>query len=166
MCLRQLEDGRATVENQYERSVRPGGNAPPRAVLHDVFEVVLRAWRGLRAIESSGLGLRAACAAHGAARKCGVEDPGSRESSECRSGLGDGLFISSAGLALVTRAVDLHPREVRPGDAIVLSGNVGRHGIAVLSTSEPGPVPSVTQGTRRPTRKPPPTGAVMVKEER
>lgn len=87
MCLRQLEEGRAAAENQYERSVRPDGNAGAQAILREVFEVVPRAWRGIGAIESSGLGLRAGYAAHDAARKFGVADVGGKESTECQSGL-------------------------------------------------------------------------------
>jgi hydrogenase expression/formation protein HypE len=51
-------------------------------------------------------------------------------------GKGDGLFINTTGLGLVGPEVDLHPRKVRPGDAILVSGDVGRHGIAVLSVRE------------------------------
>jgi hydrogenase expression/formation protein HypD len=57
MTVRQLEEGRAEVENQYVRSVREDGNLAARAVLAEVFEVCDRAWRGLGPIERSGLRL-------------------------------------------------------------------------------------------------------------
>ena len=40
MCVRQLEEGRAEVENQYARAVRPGGNEHARELIRRVFEVV------------------------------------------------------------------------------------------------------------------------------
>ncbi|HEX2568791.1 MAG TPA: hydrogenase formation protein HypD [Polyangia bacterium] len=87
MCVRQLEEGRAEVENQYERSVRGAGNAAAQAVLREVFEVVPRTWRGLGEIGASGLGLRPEYAAHDAERKFEVAGVGAAEDPECRSGL-------------------------------------------------------------------------------
>ena len=86
MCVRQLEEGRAEVENQYERSVRPEGNRAAIAVIREVFEVVPRAWRGIGTIAASGLALRGPYAGMDAERRFGVEAVGGRESPECRSG--------------------------------------------------------------------------------
>ena len=58
MCVRQLEEGRAAVENQYTRAVRREGNAPARRLLNEVFRVVPRKWRGIGEIPRSGLALR------------------------------------------------------------------------------------------------------------
>ena len=58
MCVRQLEEGRAEVENQYARSVRREGNRPAQALMREVFRVVPRKWRGIGEIPRSGLGLR------------------------------------------------------------------------------------------------------------
>ncbi len=56
MCVRQLEEGRAEVENQYARSVaRRRATQPARAMIREVFEVVPRSWRGIGAIPASGL---------------------------------------------------------------------------------------------------------------
>lgn len=87
MCLRQLEEGRAEVENQYERAVRSSGNAFARAIIHEVFEVVPRSWRGIGPIADSGLGLRPAYAEHDAVRKFHLESIGGQEAAECKSGL-------------------------------------------------------------------------------
>ncbi len=57
LSLRQLEAGRAEVENQYARSVRPTGNDPAQRMIREVFEVVPRRWRGIGEIPASGLGL-------------------------------------------------------------------------------------------------------------
>jgi hydrogenase expression/formation protein HypE len=51
-------------------------------------------------------------------------------------GKGDGLFLNTAGIGLVPAGVEVHPRRVRPGDVVLLSGDVGRHGMAVLSVRE------------------------------
>jgi hydrogenase expression/formation protein HypD len=87
MCVRQLEEGRAEVENQYERSVRASGNPAAREMIREVFEVVSRPWRGIGTIAESGLGLRAAYADLDAERKFRMEHIGGRESPECQSGL-------------------------------------------------------------------------------
>jgi hydrogenase expression/formation protein HypD len=58
MCVQQLEEGRAEVENQYARAVRPEGNSRARALLREVFCVVDRQWRGIGTIPHSGLSLR------------------------------------------------------------------------------------------------------------
>ncbi|HEX2568792.1 MAG TPA: hydrogenase expression/formation protein HypE [Polyangia bacterium] len=51
-------------------------------------------------------------------------------------GKGDGLFLNTAGIGLVPAGVEIEPRRVRPGDVVLLSGDVGRHGMAVLSVRE------------------------------
>jgi hydrogenase expression/formation protein HypD len=66
MCVRQLEEGRHEVENQYVRAVVRDGNAAARAVVDEVFETADRAWRGIGVIERSGLKLRPAYAHHDA----------------------------------------------------------------------------------------------------
>jgi len=47
-------------------------------------------------------------------------------------GKGDGLYVTSAGLGVVPRGVELGPHRVRPGDRVLLSGTLGDHGMAVL----------------------------------
>jgi hydrogenase expression/formation protein HypE len=51
-------------------------------------------------------------------------------------GKGDGLFITTAGVGVVDPGLDVAPRQVQPGDAVLLSGDVGRHGMAILSVRE------------------------------
>jgi hydrogenase expression/formation protein HypD len=57
LCVRQLEEGRTEVENQYARSVRRSGNSAAREMMAEVFRVVHRRWRGIGEIAESGLGL-------------------------------------------------------------------------------------------------------------
>jgi hydrogenase expression/formation protein HypD len=60
MAVRQLEQGRAEVENQYVRAVGRAGNVAAQAVVAEVFETCDRAWRGIGVIARSGLQLREA----------------------------------------------------------------------------------------------------------
>jgi hydrogenase expression/formation protein HypD len=86
MCVRQLEQGRAEVENQYSRSVRPQGNVPARELMSKVFRVVHRKWRGFGEIPRSGLGLAEGYRQYDAEIKFGVEAYSAAEDSECVSG--------------------------------------------------------------------------------
>ncbi len=87
MCVRQLESGRAEVENQYSRCVRPEGNRRAQELIREIFEVVPRKWRGLGEIPRSGLGLRAGYASLDAERKFGLGAVNIQEPAECLSGL-------------------------------------------------------------------------------
>jgi hydrogenase expression/formation protein HypE len=49
---------------------------------------------------------------------------------------GDGLFINTAGIGERMFPLDMSPSNVRPGDAVILSGDIGRHGMAVMSARE------------------------------
>jgi hydrogenase expression/formation protein HypE len=51
-------------------------------------------------------------------------------------GKGDGIFVTTAGLGIVAPGVTIAPGRVRPGDAVLLSGDVGRHGIAIMAVRE------------------------------
>lgn len=60
MTVKQLEDGRAEVENQYARAVKQEGNIPARKLLAEVFETTDRKWRGIGTIPLSGYKLNSA----------------------------------------------------------------------------------------------------------
>ncbi|MFN0125049.1 MAG: hydrogenase expression/formation protein HypE [Blastocatellia bacterium] len=51
-------------------------------------------------------------------------------------GKGDGIFINTAGVGLIEHDLTIAPASVRPGDAILLSGDLGRHGITIMATRE------------------------------
>jgi hydrogenase expression/formation protein HypD len=110
MCVRQLEEGRAEVENQYARSVRAQGNASALAVIREVFQVVPRAWRGIGSIPSSGLALREPYAEFDAERRFAVQSVGGRESPDCRAGeVLQGLLRPSDCPAFGTRCTPDRP---------------------------------------------------------
>nr|WP_238428691.1 hydrogenase expression/formation protein HypE [Frankia nepalensis] len=52
------------------------------------------------------------------------------------AGHGHGVFVNTAGIGLIPDGLDIRPARVRPGDAILVSGDVGVHGVAVLSCRE------------------------------
>lgn len=51
-------------------------------------------------------------------------------------GKADGMFVNTAGIGRVVAPRPIGPREVRPGDAVIVSGDIGRHGIAVMAARE------------------------------
>ena len=86
-CVRQLEAGRAEVENEYARSVLRDGNMSARAMIQGVFNPVDRAWRGLGRIPASGLSLSEAYSAFDAERRFPLTVASCDEPSECIAGL-------------------------------------------------------------------------------
>ncbi len=87
MCVRQLEEGRAVVENQYTRVVKREGNLAAKKIIGEVFRIVPRKWRGIGEIPESGLGLTDAYAEFDAGTRFGVADMTADESPDCISGL-------------------------------------------------------------------------------
>lgn len=49
------------------------------------------------------------------------------------SGHGDGVFVNTAGIGVVDPRVDIRPQRAAPGDAVIVSGDIGVHGVAVMS---------------------------------
>jgi hydrogenase expression/formation protein HypD len=86
-AVRQLEQGRACVENPYTRSVTRDGSSAARALLENVFEVADRPWRGIGIIPKSGLRIRYEYRAHDAEKVFEVDDLQAREPEDCISGL-------------------------------------------------------------------------------
>jgi hydrogenase expression/formation protein HypD len=87
MAVRQLESGRAEVENQYRRSVCRMGNQAAQDMIKKVFTVVPRKWRGLGEIPASGLGLAGEYARFDAAKKFDLTEIEVEEPAECFAGL-------------------------------------------------------------------------------
>ena len=52
------------------------------------------------------------------------------------SGHGDGVYINTAGIGVVPDGVDIRPDRARPGDVVIVSGDIGVHGIAIMSVRE------------------------------
>jgi len=87
LCVRQLEEGRAEVENQYTRVVRKSGNVSAQKIIQEVFKIIPRQWRGIGEIPQSGLGMREPYVRFDAENKFPCEIHGEERSTECISGL-------------------------------------------------------------------------------
>ncbi|MFE5857074.1 hydrogenase expression/formation protein HypE [Streptomyces sp. NPDC056500] len=52
------------------------------------------------------------------------------------AGHGDGIYINTSGIGLIPRGVDIRPQRAAPGDVVIVSGEIGLHGIAIMSVRE------------------------------
>jgi hydrogenase expression/formation protein HypD len=82
----QLEEGRAEVENAYQRAVNRTGNIPAQEMVNDVFTTVDRNWRGIGMIPESGWALADEYRAFDAAERFTVTDIDTIESPLCHAG--------------------------------------------------------------------------------
>lgn len=87
MIVRQLEEGRYEVENQYSRIVRREGNIPAKRLINEVFEVCDRQWRGIGTIRRSGLRLRKKYSSFDAEEIFNTGNVVAQESPLCIAGL-------------------------------------------------------------------------------
>jgi len=87
MVVRQLEEGRAQVENQYKRVARAAGNPAAQDMINRVFQLTDRKWRGIGEIPASGWKPRPEFAAFDADLVFDVEKLHVEEPEACISGL-------------------------------------------------------------------------------
>ncbi len=100
MLVRQVNDGRAEVENEFTRAVTRDGNLKAQALVSDVFELRRRfEWRGLGVVPYSALAIRREFAAFDAERKFALETKMVADNKACECGA-------------ILRGVK-HPRECR-----------------------------------------------------
>lgn len=78
---------------------------------------------------------RIAVSVAGACRFAGVQLVAG-DTKVVNKGHGDGLFINTSGIGLVPPGVDIAPHRARPGDAVIVSGMLGDHGMAIMSVRE------------------------------
>jgi hydrogenase expression/formation protein HypD len=87
MVLKQMDEGRCVVENQYRRIAPTDGNAPALAAITRVFELrEFFEWRGLGSIDHSGVRMREAYAAFDAERKFSVPNLKIADPKSCQCG--------------------------------------------------------------------------------
>lgn len=70
-----------------------------------------------------------------AARKANVEIV-TGDTKVVDKGKGDGIFINTAGIGIMEHSLKIAPQQVRAGDLLLLSGDIGRHGIAIMAVRE------------------------------
>lgn len=85
MLIRQLNEGRAEVENEFTRGVTRAGNGKAQALVADVFELRPEfEWRGLGNVAYSGLRIRQSYAQYDAERRFRMTQQPSRENKACQ----------------------------------------------------------------------------------
>jgi hydrogenase expression/formation protein HypD len=110
MTVKQLEEGRCEVENQYARSVRREGNVAAQQLMSQVFEPTDRKWRGIGEIPRSGLRLSAEFQEYDAERLFDVAGIETQESQLCIAGLVlQGLKKPNECSAFRTHCTPEHP---------------------------------------------------------
>ena len=70
-----------------------------------------------------------------ASQRCGVPVV-TGDTKVVERGKGDGIYINTAGIGRVDHGLQIGPKAVRSGDAILVSGDLGRHGVAILAARQ------------------------------
>ena len=70
-----------------------------------------------------------------AAQRCGVQII-TGDTKVVDKGKGDGLFINTAGIGIIEHEQKIAPQNVQPGDVILVNGDLGRHGMAIMAVRE------------------------------
>lgn len=86
MVVRQLEQSKSQVENQYSRIVREEGNPQAQQMIHEVFEIQNQTWRGIGEIPDSGYAVKEKYALFDATKKFAISIKETPENPECISG--------------------------------------------------------------------------------
>ena len=76
-----------------------------------------------------------ACSMQQAAQRCGVQII-TGDTKVVDKGKGDGVFINTAGIGVVEHNQQITPQSVQSGDVVLVSGDVGRHGMAIMAVRE------------------------------
>jgi hydrogenase expression/formation protein HypE len=61
---------------------------------------------------------------------------GTGDTKVVERGSGDGVYITTSGVGVCEHPLTIHPRSIRDGDLVLLSGDIGRHGMAVMGARE------------------------------
>ncbi len=121
----------------------PGGDIGSMAVHGTVNDLAMSGARPLYLtsafIIEEGLPMatlwRVVCSMRDAAEKCGVQII-TGDTKVVDTGKGDGLFINTTGLGVMEHPQNISPLAVQPGDRILISGDLGRHGMAIMAVRE------------------------------
>ncbi len=75
------------------------------------------------------------CSMRSAAKLCGVEIV-TGDTKVVDNGNGSGLLINTTGIGVIEHSLHIAPQNVRPGDVVIVSGDLGRHGMAIMAVRE------------------------------
>lgn len=123
--------------------VFPGGDLGSLAVHGTVNDLAMAGARPLYLsaafIIEEGLGMdmlwKQVDSMRQAAQKAGVQII-TGDTKVVDKGKGDGLFLNTAGVGVVEHALKIAPQSVREGDVVLVNGDVGRHGMAIMAVRE------------------------------
>src|ERR1039458_7686466 len=121
----------------------PGGDIGSLAVHGTVNDLAMSGARPLYLtsafIIEEGLPMetlwRVVCSMRDAAKKCGMLIV-TGDTKVVDKGKGDGLFINTTGIGMMEHSLNIAPQNVQPGDAVIVSGDLGRHGMAIMAVRE------------------------------
>jgi hydrogenase expression/formation protein HypE len=121
----------------------PGGDIGSMAIHGTVNDLAMSGARPLYLscgfIIEEGLPMetlwRVVCAMRAAADQCGLQIV-TGDTKVVDKGKGDGLFINTTGIGVMEHDLKIAPNNVRPGDAVIVSGDLGRHGMAIMAARE------------------------------
>ncbi|MGA9778013.1 MAG: hydrogenase expression/formation protein HypE [Limisphaerales bacterium] len=121
----------------------PGGDVGSMAVHGTVNDLAMSGARprylSAALIIEEGLPMetlwKIACSMQEAAQRCGVQII-TGDTKVVDKGKGDGVFINTAGIGVVEHDQKIAPQNVRAGDAVLVSGDLGRHGMAIMAVRE------------------------------
>ncbi len=121
----------------------PGGDIGRLAVFGTVNDLAMCGarprWLSAGFVLEEGLSMevlrRVAAAMGGAAAEAGVTIV-TGDTKVVEHGKGDGLYVTTAGVGLIHHDLVIGPEQIRVDDAIILSGDIGRHGMAIMAVRE------------------------------
>ncbi|MDP2653542.1 MAG: hydrogenase expression/formation protein HypE [Candidatus Omnitrophota bacterium] len=121
----------------------PGGDIGSMAVHGTVNDLAMSGARpvyiSVGLILEEGLSIetlwRIACSIREACLKSGVKIV-TGDTKVVDKGKGDGIFINTTGIGVIEHGLTIAPKSVQPGDAVIVSGDLGRHGIAIMAARE------------------------------
>lgn len=121
----------------------PGGDIGSMAVHGTVNDLAMSGARPLYLtsafIIEEGLPMetlwRVVCSMRDAASRCGAQII-TGDTKVVDKGKGDGLFINTSGIGVLEHSLKIAPQNVQPGDALIVSGDLGRHGMAIMAMRE------------------------------
>jgi hydrogenase expression/formation protein HypE len=121
----------------------PGGDIGSMAVYGTVNDLAMSGARPLYLsvafIIEEGLPMetlwRVVCSMRDAAKRCAVQII-TGDTKVVDKGKGDGLFVNTSGIGIIGHALDITSKNVQPGDAVLVSGDLGRHGMAIMAVRE------------------------------
>jgi hydrogenase expression/formation protein HypE len=88
-----------------------------------------------------------------AAQRCGVQIV-TGDTKVVDQGKGDGLYLNTTGIGVIEHDLNITPASVQPGDAVIVSGDLGRHGMAIMAVREGLQFESAIESDSAPVREP------------